>query len=213
MDTNFLIWCVDGDHICIALSDGDPRNTLRLLRDSEVGRAIEARSFNALSPRTLQRVKDLLANLEDITQMEGAMLHIVRHKDGTHTIGDETYYMFSDFQHYRKIKPIKAVCMGQSFKVDTLEGTMEGKEGDYLIEGVHGELYPCDAAVFAESYKRIGRCSKSVEWAIVNSDGKTSFVCTRHLLRTVNDNTVAVLPCQAAHDLEGCEFTEDKLDG
>ena len=143
----------------------------------------------------------------ETAEKEGAMLHIVRNRDGSHTVGGEPFF-FYDWVHYVKIKPIRAIRMKQPFKVDTLEGTMGGKEGDYLIEGVKGELYPCDAAVFSESYKRMGRCSKLVEWAIVDGDGKTSFVCTRHLLRTVNDNTVAVLPCQAAHDLNGCEFTE-----
>ena len=143
----------------------------------------------------------------ETAKKEGTMLHIVRNRDGSHTVGGEMF-VFDTTIRYRKTTSIKAICMGQPFKVDTLEGTMEGKKGDYLIEGVHGELYPCDAAVFSESYKLIGRCSKPIERAIVNGDGKISFVCSKHLLRTVNNNAVAVLPCQAAHDLNGCEFTE-----
>ena len=36
--------------------------------------------------------------------------------------------------------------------VQTLEGTMRGKEGDYLIEGIKGELYICDQEIFNETY-------------------------------------------------------------
>jgi hypothetical protein len=34
-----------------------------------------------------------------------------------------------------------------------MEGTMRGKAGDYLIIGVHGEMYPCDKTIFEETYE------------------------------------------------------------
>jgi len=37
--------------------------------------------------------------------------------------------------------------------VDTLEGEMKGKSGDYLIKGVHDELYICKAEIFKETYE------------------------------------------------------------
>lgn len=37
-------------------------------------------------------------------------------------------------------------------KVITKEGTMTGKPGDYIIKGVQGELYICDAKIFRETY-------------------------------------------------------------
>ncbi len=36
--------------------------------------------------------------------------------------------------------------------IDTLEGQMRAKPGDWIIRGVHGEFYPCDQAVFAATY-------------------------------------------------------------
>ena len=36
--------------------------------------------------------------------------------------------------------------------IKTLEGTMKGKEGDYIIKGVRGEFYICDRTIFEESY-------------------------------------------------------------
>ena len=133
------------------------------------------------------------------------MLHFVRNWDGSYTVGDKTYRMFSDFQYYRKVKSIKAVCMGQPFKVDTLEGTIEGKEGDYLIEGIHGELYPCDAAVFAESYAVVKRCDVPAEWVIYRNEGEKTYSCTKHLARMVN-NADVIHTCGPIVSDRGCQF-------
>jgi hypothetical protein len=46
-----------------------------------------------------------------------------------------------------------AVRVDEPFMVVTLEGTMAGKAGDYLMRGVNGELYPCDADIFAKTYE------------------------------------------------------------
>ena len=42
--------------------------------------------------------------------------------------------------------------MAEAFSVETLEGTMQGKAGDWLITGINGEMYPCDASIFAKTY-------------------------------------------------------------
>jgi hypothetical protein len=57
---------------------------------------------------------------------------------------------------YRK-KPvvIYAIRMKEAFVVDTLEGRHNGKAGDYLLRGVRGELYCCDAGIFAETYEEV----------------------------------------------------------
>lgn len=34
----------------------------------------------------------------------------------------------------------------------TLEGTMRGGRGDYIIRGVRGELYPCKPDIFEQTY-------------------------------------------------------------
>lgn len=38
------------------------------------------------------------------------------------------------------------------FVVETPEGTMRAECGDYLMRGIEGELYPCDAEVFDQTY-------------------------------------------------------------
>lgn len=43
----------------------------------------------------------------------------------------------------------------EPFLVETLEGTMSGKAGDHLMKGVQGELYVCDADIFAATYDEL----------------------------------------------------------
>lgn len=37
--------------------------------------------------------------------------------------------------------------------IPTLEGTMLGVEGDWIIKGVQGELYPCKPDIFEATYE------------------------------------------------------------
>lgn len=39
--------------------------------------------------------------------------------------------------------------------VETKEGTMTAKKGDYIIRGLAGEYYPCKPDIFAESYELV----------------------------------------------------------
>lgn len=41
------------------------------------------------------------------------------------------------------------------YEVRTLEGTMHGYNGSYLVKGVDGELYPCKGDIFEKTYRRI----------------------------------------------------------
>ena len=38
-------------------------------------------------------------------------------------------------------------------EIKTLEGTMIAKVGDYIIQGVNGEIYPCKADIFEKTYE------------------------------------------------------------
>lgn len=40
--------------------------------------------------------------------------------------------------------------------IETLEGDMHVEVGDYIIQGVHGEYYPCKPDIFSETYEVIG---------------------------------------------------------
>ncbi len=58
-------------------------------------------------------------------------------------------------KYIKKPIPIRAVQMDVPFNVKTLEGTMSGKKGDYLVEGVEGELYICDKNIFEKTYNEV----------------------------------------------------------
>lgn len=40
-------------------------------------------------------------------------------------------------------------------EIKTLEGTMIGKLGDFIIKGVAGEIYPCKPDIFAKTYEAV----------------------------------------------------------
>jgi hypothetical protein len=52
----------------------------------------------------------------------------------------------------KKPLPVRCIQMQEPFKVETMEGVLEGKAGDYLMIGVRGEMYPCDKEIFDETY-------------------------------------------------------------
>ena len=57
---------------------------------------------------------------------------------------------------YRK-KPVvvEAVRLTEKTTIKTLEGTMTGEPGDWLITGVAGEQYPCKPEIFGQTYEEV----------------------------------------------------------
>jgi len=49
---------------------------------------------------------------------------------------------------------IQAKQVAGEFWVESLEGDHQGKDGDYLMQGVRGEIYICDKDIFEETYTR-----------------------------------------------------------
>ena len=45
--------------------------------------------------------------------------------------------------------------VGGHVSINTLEGTMRGEVGDYIIRGVSGEFYPCKPEIFAATYESV----------------------------------------------------------
>lgn len=42
---------------------------------------------------------------------------------------------------------------GHWWIIKTLEGDHRGNQGDYIIQGVKGELYPCKPDIFEQTYE------------------------------------------------------------
>lgn len=58
-----------------------------------------------------------------------------------------------DFQKaVKKPIPIRCIQIHEAFVVETREGMLRGKAGDYLMVGVKGEMYPCSKEIFEETY-------------------------------------------------------------
>ena len=50
--------------------------------------------------------------------------------------------------NYKRYTIDEAYC-----EINTLEGVMIGKGGDYIIKGVNGEIYPCKPDIFHKTYE------------------------------------------------------------
>ncbi|WGK64478.1 hypothetical protein [Croceiramulus getboli] len=64
-------------------------------------------------------------------------------------------YQIPDLEFKKATKkpiPIRCIQMAEAFEVETIEGVMQGKKGDWLMVGIQGEMYPCDQKIFEETY-------------------------------------------------------------
>lgn len=79
------------------------------------------------------------------------MKRVIRHADGHSDVLFDVR-----LEAYRK-RPVvvQAARMDEDFEVETMEGTMRGNAGDWLIQGVRGEYYPCSDEVFRATYERV----------------------------------------------------------
>lgn len=44
---------------------------------------------------------------------------------------------------------------GNEVRISTLEGEMTASDGDWLIQGVNGEIYPCKPDIFEKTYEKV----------------------------------------------------------
>jgi hypothetical protein len=49
----------------------------------------------------------------------------------------------------------KLVGTSTNFQIETLEGTMVGDVGDWVVKGVQNELYPCKPDIFEATYEAV----------------------------------------------------------
>ena len=52
----------------------------------------------------------------------------------------------------KKPIPIRVCQIDEPFTVESMEGTLSAKAGDYLVVGIRGEMYAMDQGIFRESY-------------------------------------------------------------
>lgn len=75
---------------------------------------------------------------------------------------------FSNFT--KKPVTIQAKQMNKDFEVETLEGTMQGHKGDYLVIGIHKEQYAVKEEIFGKTYQFVcGVCDKKHDVSEMNT--------------------------------------------
>lgn len=52
------------------------------------------------------------------------------------------------------------VSYNEAFYIKTLEGVMKADNGDYIIKGVKGEIYPCKPDIFEATYEKVIKDTK-----------------------------------------------------
>lgn len=68
---------------------------------------------------------------------------------------DESDWLVYSNGYVKKPVKIRAVLLECPVLVKTLEGEMLGNTGDYLIEGIEGEFYPCKPEIFKKTYDKV----------------------------------------------------------
>jgi hypothetical protein len=53
------------------------------------------------------------------------------------------------------LKGVTIDVASMSAFIPTLEGVMEARAGDYIIQGVNGEIYPCKPDIFEKTYEKV----------------------------------------------------------
>jgi len=61
-------------------------------------------------------------------------------------------YLKDSHCYRRKSVSVRARQMKEPFRIETREGTIYGEAGDFLVEGVEGEIYPCNMRIFLKTY-------------------------------------------------------------
>ena len=79
------------------------------------------------------------------------MNKIVRNEGGDY----EICFNITLKQYKKKPVVVFASLLEEPVEIETLEGTVLGNVGDYLICGDNGEYYPCKPDIFAKTYERI----------------------------------------------------------
>jgi hypothetical protein len=55
----------------------------------------------------------------------------------------------------KKPIPMRVCQIMEDFEVESIEGVMQAKAGDYLVVGFHGEMWPIKKEIFEDTYEFI----------------------------------------------------------
>jgi len=104
----------------------------------------------------LDKLVEYLASREGRNVGHQNTVRIERLQGGEYSIGrrlvDDISLIDGAVKAVKRSIPITALQIDQIFEVVTTEGIMRGKPGDWLLQGVVGEIYICPDDVFRRSY-------------------------------------------------------------
>lgn len=61
---------------------------------------------------------------------------------------------------------------GTFMQIQTLEGVMQATPGDWIIQGVKGEIYPCKPDIFEATYEPVPEDIPQMRWDIAVENAK-----------------------------------------
>jgi len=82
-------------------------------------------------------------------------IEVVVHQIGRDGWPDEIWEGVNNRQIILHLERVGKTIEGY-VEIETLEGTMRGNVGDWIIRGINGEFYPCKNDIFEKTYTIIG---------------------------------------------------------
>ena len=97
--------------------------------------------------------------------------------------------------------------------IDTLEGTHRANRGDYIIQGIQGELYPCKPDIFLATYESVDitpslHRQSTVEGVLAAARDLAKLPCFQYPIEE-DSNTVKVF--DAIQNIDYFGYTTEKL--
>lgn len=69
---------------------------------------------------------------------------------------DALQWVYTNYDDIKKFAGDAAFLDGKGMlKIKTKEGTMTANQGDWIIRGVEGEIYPCAPVIFDKTYEKV----------------------------------------------------------
>ena len=100
---------------------------------------------------------------------------------------------------FGKHEPDPAWC-----EIKTLEGTMIANAGDYIIQGVNGEIYPCKADIFQKTYTEDNINTNADHIRAMSDEELALWICGVYDIEEENGKFIngIIIPGYAPHDIE-----------
>lgn len=90
------------------------------------------------------------------------VIEAFKYRQGTNELNILAFIKCGDYNNLdclpkNYLDPIKRKTLTLTpIQINTLEGTMNVSDGDYVIKGVNSEYYPCKPDIFEKTYEKLG---------------------------------------------------------